>query len=175
MLVSHESIITFLFFFFFHGSGIKILSSMSKYPTKVDHIEKWSSVYMLIMLKKKKKLSKKEWLYHKRSQTKCILFSAFWCVASRNGKGLKPEWCYHLLSLILCLTEMLHCVWKWHVCELPETHWCDDLLLGCVVAAHVHIWPWFTVLSRRYSCMTVSRDSSKTESALLLKWSKTQH
>lgn len=61
---------------------------------------------------KKKKLAKNEWLYHKRRETKYILFSAFWCVASRNGKGLKPKWCCHLFSLILCLTEMLQCVWS---------------------------------------------------------------
>lgn len=93
---------------FFYGSGIKILTSLSKYPTEVDYIEKWSSVYMLMPLKN-------DWLYHKRRETKCIPFPAFWCFASGHGKGLKPKWCCHLLSLILCLTEMLQCVWKWHL------------------------------------------------------------
>lgn len=105
----HTNQSSLFLFFFFYGSGIKILSSLSKYPTEADHIERWSSVYMLITLKKKK--------------TKCILFSAFWCFASRDGKGLKPKWCCHLLSLILCLTEMLQCLQvtfrSEHVCEFP--------------------------------------------------------
>lgn len=63
---------------FFYGSGIKILSSLSKYLTEVDRIGKWSSVYVLITLKKKSlpKTSGFTIREGRLNVSRCLLFGA---------------------------------------------------------------------------------------------------